>query len=79
MKRAAIIVSVVTIGLLVLGIVEDLTNFRWATGDQNAFFGNPNVLLNDGKVALILGGFLALVAALMWIAVTRKGESDQRR
>lgn len=79
MRRAATIVSVVTLGVLILGLVEDLTNFRWAAGDQNTFFGNPRLLLNDGKVVLILGGFLALLSALMWMAATRKGETDQRR
>jgi len=78
MKRMAIIFSVLAIGTLVLGLVENLTNFRWAAGDQNTFFGNPRVVLNDGKVALILTGFLVIASAVMWFMALRKGHSDQR-
>jgi hypothetical protein len=78
MRRMAIIFSVVTGGMLVLGIIENLTNFRWASGDQNTFFGNPRVVLNDGKVVLILTGFLVIASAAMWYLALRKGQSDQR-
>jgi hypothetical protein len=79
MRRMAIIFSVVAVGMLVLGLVENLTNFRWAAGDQNTFFGNPNLVLNDGKVVLILSGFLLLASAAMWYMALRKGQSDQRK
>jgi hypothetical protein len=75
----AMIFSVVAVGMLVLGLVENLTNFRWAVGDQNTFFGNPNWVLNDGKVVLILSGFLLLASAAMWYMALRKGQSDQRK
>jgi hypothetical protein len=78
MKRLAIIFSVLTIGMLILGLVENLTNFRWAAGDQNTFFGNPRLVLNDGKVVLILTGFLVVASAVMWVMAVRKGHSDQR-
>ena len=78
MRRIAIFFSVITGGMLVLGIVENLTNFRWSAGDQNTFFGNQHVVLNDGKVALILTGFLLIATAMMWYVVLRKGRSDQR-
>jgi len=78
MKRMAIIFSVLAIAMLILGLVENLTNFRWSAGDQNTFFGNPHVLLNDGKVALILTGFLIIASAVMWFMALRKGHSDQR-
>jgi len=74
----AIIFSVLAIAMLILGLVENLTNFRWAAGDQNTFFGNPRVVLNDGKVALILTGFLIVASAVMWYMALRKGHSDQR-
>jgi hypothetical protein len=78
MKRMAIIFGMLAVGMLVLGLVENLTNFRWAAGDQNTFFGNPHVVLNDGKVVLILSGFLLLASAAMWYLASRKGQSDQR-
>ena len=78
MKRLAIIFSVLAIAMLILGLVENLTNFRWSAGDQNTFFGNPHVVLNDGKVALILTGFLIIASAVMWFMALRKGHSDQR-
>jgi len=79
MKRMAIIFSVLAIGMLILGLVENLTNFRWGAGDQNTFFGNPHLVLNDGKVVLILTGFLVVFSAVMWFMVLRKGQSDQRQ
>ena len=78
MRRMAIIFSIVTVGMLVLGIVENATNFRWSTGDQNTFFGNPRFLLNDGKVILILTGFLILTSVLLWIMAIRKDQGNQR-
>ncbi len=78
MKRMAIIFSVLAVGMLVLGSVEDLTNFRWAAGDQNTFFGNPRLVLNDGKVVLILTFFLAVASAALWYVALRKGQGDQR-
>ena len=78
MKRVAIIFSVLAVGMLILGLVENLTNFRWKAGDQNTFFGNPHVVLNDGKVVLILTGFLIVASAVMWFVALRKGQGDQR-
>ena len=79
MRRMAIIFGALAVGLLVLGLVENITNFNWAVGDQNTFFGNPKWLLNDGKVALILSGFLILASALMWYLASRGGQSDQHK
>ena len=47
--------------LLILGLVDWLTNYNWAQGDQDPLFGNPHILLNDGATVLIAGGFLAVV------------------
>src|SRR5215470_10485415 len=77
MKRMAIIFSVLAVGMLILGLVEDLTNFKWAAGDQNPFFGNPNWTLNDGKVALILGGFLVIASALILTPQAFPGSADR--
>jgi hypothetical protein len=77
MKRIAIICGGTAGLLLILGVVEALTNYKWSAGDQNAFFGNPKLLLNDGITVLIAAGFLALVAAATWIAARRKDRSDQ--
>jgi hypothetical protein len=79
MKRLAIILSVVAGVVLVIGLVEALTNYKWSAGDQNAFFGNPRLLLNDGTTALIVGGILVLVSAIVWVAANRKGQSNQRQ
>jgi uncharacterized membrane protein len=79
MKRMAIIFSVLAIVMLILGLVENLTNFRWAAGDQNTFFGNQRLVLNDGKVVLILTGFLVVFSAVMWVMALRKGQNDQRQ
>jgi hypothetical protein len=79
MKRLAIIVTIVAAVVLVIGLVEDVTNYKWSSGDQNAFFGNPRLLMNDGTTALIVGGILALVSGVIWLAATRKGHADQRQ
>jgi hypothetical protein len=78
-KRFAIILGSVAVVVLVIGIVEDATNYKWSAGDQNAFFGNPKLLMNDGTTALIVGGILLLVAAAVWAAAGRRGQSDQRQ
>ena len=79
MKRVAIILTVVSGAVLVIGVVEDITNYKWSAGDQNAFFGNPRLLMNDGSTALIVGGILALVSVAVWLAAIRKGHADQER
>jgi hypothetical protein len=79
MKRIAFVLTVVAGAVLVLGLVEDLTNFKWSAGDQNAFFGNQHLLMNDGTSALIVGGILLLISAAVWAAASRKGQSDQQQ
>jgi hypothetical protein len=79
MRRLAVIVGVVAAVVLVIGLVEDITNYKWSAGDQNAFFGNPRLLMNDGTIALILGGILLLVAVVVWVAASRKDQGDQRQ
>jgi hypothetical protein len=80
MKRIAIFFSALAVGMLILGVVEDLTNFRWAAGDQNTFFGNPKWVMNDGKTVLILAGVLFLVSGVLWLYwALRKGQSDQQQ
>jgi vacuolar-type H+-ATPase subunit I/STV1 len=79
MRRAAMICSVVSGVLILLGVVESLTNYKWSAGDQNAIFGNPRLLANDGITVLIAGGFLALVSATMWVLARRKGQGAPDR
>ncbi len=79
MRRIAFILTAVSGAVLVLGLVEALTNYKWSAGDQNALFGNPRLLTNDGTTVLIVGGILLLVSAALWVAATRKGKSDQQR
>jgi hypothetical protein len=65
--------------LIILGAVESLTNYKWSAGDQNAIFGNPRLLANDGITVLVAGGFLALVSATMWALARRKGQGARDR
>jgi hypothetical protein len=78
MKRLAVITSAIAGATLVLGLVEYLTNYQWAQGDQDPLFGDPRILLNDGGTALIAGGFLLIGSVIMWIVARRKGQGDQR-
>jgi hypothetical protein len=79
MRRAAWIFSVTSGIILIIGLIDYLTNYNWTQGDQNAFFGNPRILLNDGATVLIAGGFLALGSVLMWIAALRREHGDQQQ
>ena len=79
MRRAAMIFTALAGVLLVLGIIEAVTNYKWRAGDQNPLFGNPHILMNDGTTVLIAGGFLVLVSAVMWILARRKDSGDQRQ
>ena len=56
MKRVTIIFAVVTVLLLADGLWMQLTHYH--PDDQNSFFGNGNIVLSDGQVLLISGGFL---------------------
>jgi len=79
MRRIAWIFSVISVLLLTYGLIDYLTKYNWAQGDQNAFFGNQNVLLNDGATILIAGGFLSIGSILMWILALRKEHGDQQQ
>jgi hypothetical protein len=79
MRRIAWIFSVTSVFILVVGLIDYLINYNWAQGDQNAFFGNQNVLLNDGEVVLIAGGLLTLGSILMWVLALRREHGDQQQ
>ena len=72
MRRIAIVTSVIAAVVLVLGLVEWLTNFHWAQGDQDPLFGDPHILLNDGATTLIAAGLLIIGAVIMWIVARRR-------
>jgi hypothetical protein len=78
MKRLAMIMGIVSAVVLVLGLVEALTNYQWTQGDQDPLFGDPRILLNDGMTTLIAGGFLLIGSVIMWMLARRKADSDQR-
>jgi hypothetical protein len=85
MRRVAVVTSVIAGVLLVLGLVEWLTNYQWAQGDQDPLFGDPRILLNDGATTLIAAGFLIIGSVVMWVIAKRKdqrttvkGQGDQR-
>ncbi len=78
MRRAATTFSVLSGLLLILGLVDYLTNYNFAN-NQGTIFGNPNMVVNEGVTLLIAGGFLVLVSALMWILARRKDQGDQRQ
>lgn len=69
MKRAALVFGVLAVLLLADGLYMELSNYQ--PGDQNAFTGNPNIILSDGATVLIAGGALAVVSALMWLVGAR--------
>jgi hypothetical protein len=79
MRRIAWVFSVISVVLLVYGLIDYLTNYNWAQGDQDPLFGNQNVLLNDGATVLIAAGFLSVGSIIMWIVALRKGHGDQQR
>jgi hypothetical protein len=78
MKRLAVIFTIASGVLFVLGLIDYLTNYNWAN-DQDPLFGNQRVLLNDGATILIATGFLVLISALLWVLAVRKGRSDQQQ
>jgi len=75
MRRAAIIFTVISGILLVLGLVDYLTNYN---NNPGVIFGNPKVPVSEGATVLIADGVLILATALMWILAVRKDRSDQR-
>ena len=75
MRRVAIIFTVISGLLLILGLADSLANYNPNPG---IIFGNPNVGVSAGVTVLIGGGVLILVSAVMWIMALRKGQSDQR-
>jgi hypothetical protein len=79
MKRIAVICTVITAILVVLGVIEAITNYQWSAGDQDPFFGNPRLLMNDGTTVLIAAGFMIVVSVVTWILARRGGQSDQRQ
>lgn len=79
MRRIAVICTVLSGMLLILGLVEWATNYEWAAGDQDPLFGNPRVMINDGVTVLIATGFLIVGSVIMWILALRKGQGDQRK
>ena len=79
MRRTAWIFSVISAVILIIGLMDFITKYNWAQGDQNAFFGNQNVLLNDGATVLIAGGFLAVGSILMWVLTLRREHGDQQQ
>jgi uncharacterized membrane protein YedE/YeeE len=81
MRRIAWIFSVISAVLLVYGLVDFLTNYNWAQGDQDPFFGNPNILLNDGATVLVAAGFLTIGSVIMWVVALRQGKEhgDQQQ
>jgi len=77
MKRLAIVTTIITGVLLILGLADWLTNYNWSN-DQDPLFGNPHILLNDGATVLVAVGLLAVVTALLWTLVLRKDRDHQR-
>jgi hypothetical protein len=81
MRRMAWIFSVISVILLIYGLIDYLTNYNWAQGDQDPLFGNQNILLNDGATVLIAGGFLTVGSIIMWVVALRqrKEHGDQQQ
>jgi hypothetical protein len=79
MKRMAAVFSVISAILLIYGLIDFLTNYNWAQGDQNPLFGKQTILLNDGATVLIAAGLLGVGSVIMWILALRKGNGDQHQ
>jgi len=73
MRRAALICGILAVLLLADGTYMEVSNYQ--PGDQNAFTGNPNIILSDGQVVLVSGGLLLLATVVLWLVVVRKGSS----
>ncbi len=79
MRRMAIVTSIITVLLLILGFADWATNYNWAQGDQDPLFGNPKILLNDGATVLVAAGLLAVGSGIMWYFALRKDRGDQEQ
>jgi hypothetical protein len=79
MRRLAWTFSIISAIILIYGLIDYLTNYNWAQGDQDPLFGNQNILLNDGATVLIAGGLLAAGSIIMWIVALRRRNSDQQQ
>jgi hypothetical protein len=75
MKRIALVLAVVSVLVLIDGAILDLINYH--PDDQNAFFGNPNIVLSDGNTALIAGGLVLAAAAILWQLARRAAAGGQ--
>jgi hypothetical protein len=78
-RRIAWTFSIASVVVLIIGLIDYLTKYNWAQGDQNAFFGNQNILLNDGATILIAGGLLSIGSIFMWIVALRREHGDQQQ
>jgi hypothetical protein len=78
-RRIAWTFSIASVVVLIIGLIDYLTKYNWAQGDQNAFFGNQNILLNDGATILIAGGLLSIGSIFMWIVALRGEHGDQQQ
>jgi uncharacterized membrane protein YedE/YeeE len=76
MRRAALVSAILTILLLADGLYQVVSDYQ--PGDQNAFTGNPSLILSDGQVVLISAGFLLLVTVVMWAGARRAGTPSRR-
>ena len=77
MKRIAKICTALSVLLLIYGLIDFLTNYNWAQGDQDPLFGNPHILLNDGATVMIAGGFLSIGSVIMWVIAMRQEHDNQ--
>jgi hypothetical protein len=70
MKRLTITCAVISVLLLINGIYMEAANYH--PGDQNAFFGNANVILSDGQVVLISAGLFIIATVAIWVVDRRR-------
>jgi hypothetical protein len=77
MKRIAKVCAALSVILLVYGLIDFLTNYNWAQGDQDPLFGNGHILLNDGATVMIAGGFLTISSVIMWVIAIRQEHGNQ--
>jgi hypothetical protein len=79
MKRAAYIFAILSVLLLADGLYLQVSNNQQGcgcNGDSGTLFGgSTNIALSTGTEVLIGGGFLLIVAIIIWVVATMRARN----